>query len=563
MKITVNNSFIIEYSVNEPLPLRDILIDNGCLIPSPCGGKGNCGKCTVSVNGEAVKSCGYFIKCDEGDINVTVPVFFLNRQNEFEKALPFGFASGQGESKNSKKQYIFLDIGSTALEMAKADESGEITESIKCENPQCAYGADVISRIEYCRRHGQHSLQKCLLDKINEMLSLLLPGNEEEISPCGDTATVSKGSEASSTGSEASSTSSAISSVTSRIQSEKPDLLAAFSNENSDLFVTGNTVMLHSFFGEDLTKMGVYPYTPSFLEGQGRRGEAMGLNKINSVISFPCIAPFIGSDITTGIEMCPMPKTDEKFLFIDLGTNSEIALITSERLYFTSAPAGPCFEGGNIKCGSAALPGAICSFNKETGFCLIGENPAGRETCDKAAEHQSPAGICAFCNDESHKAASKNPIGICLTGLIDIISYLVKSGLVTPGGEMISKKFRLTSNIFVDREDIRSFQTAKSAIRAGIAILLKRAGVTLGSVDRLFIAGAAGENLSIDSAVTAGLIPKELERKVTKVGNSALRGLIKSAITGEMKFNDFEKEYIDLSLDEDFGKIFIENMNFE
>lgn len=301
-KVTIENEIL--YAENGD-KLSDVLLRNGKYVDHPCAGKGTCKKCTVLVNGQPQLSCQYVI---DSDIDVSLP-------QKYEISSETG-AENSG-TKTSEMCFV-LDIGTTTLALALVSlDEKSIIKTVTRINPQKMYGADVISKIEYCRNNSLLPLQKVLIDEINSMLSLF----------------------------------------------EVTDDLC--------MFVAGNTTMLHIFFGVDPSTIGVAPYTPVFTESQEKSGTELGLCGISTACSLPCISSFVGADIVAGLNYVDFPAEGKYNLLIDLGTNAEIALFSENGVICTSAAAGPCFEGANISCGMGASEGAIYAYSK-SGYKSIG-----------------------------------------------------------------------------------------------------------------------------------------------------------------------------------------------
>ncbi len=343
-KVKIENSILPAFQGEN---LREFLIKNGFYINSPCGGNGTCGKCTVTVNGERVKSCGYSISTD---ISVVIP------QNE-EIFSSSGLSEAVKNAADDDDVVFCLDIGTSTLALAMVSKSdgkalkvvtktnaqrvfgadiisridyGKALKVVTKTNAQRVFGADIISRIDYCKKNSVAPLKDALINQINIMLE--------------------------------------------EIEASKP----------CPLFVSGNTCMLHFLFGEDASSLGAYPYTPVFLESQTVSGEALGLKNVTDVISLPCISAFVGADLTAGLSFVDKPKDDKHNILIDLGTNAEVLLFSKDKLLCTSAAAGPCFEGGNISCGMSASDGAIYSFSID--------GNGNKEY--KTIGNSSPEGIC-------------------------------------------------------------------------------------------------------------------------------------------------------------------------
>lgn len=380
------------------------------------------------------------------------------------------------ESFSGEHSFV-LDIGTTTVALALIDtKKRRAVKVITEKNPQSVYGADVISRIEASKAHSAAALQNVLVQKINEML-LLFPEN------------------------------------------------------NSDtLFVAGNTVMLHLFFGVNPQSLGVFPYMPVFLDERKCKGKELGITSIENIHSLPCFSSFVGADIVAGLNSVIFPEKNKYSLLIDLGTNAEIVLFSKNEILCTSAAAGPCFEGVGITCGMSASDGAIYKYRSGTDFAVIGNGEAK---------------------------------GICSTALIDIIAVLLRNGIIDETGYMETENFRITDNIFLWQSDIRQFQNAKSAIYSGIVTLMKRKKLAFCDIDTLYISGGFSSKLNIENAAASGIIPKELKEKCTPLKNSCLQGLMNFACSKKNLTELTKKaQYIDLATNKAFAESYINNMFF-
>lgn len=308
-------------------------------------------------------------------------------------------------------------------------------------------------------------------------------------------------------------------------------LISEFNIEgNKTLFVSSNTTMLHIFFGIDPSTMGVSPYTPAFLESKQIKGSEIGLNRIDEIASLPCISSFVGADLVAGISYAGLPSDDKYNLLIDLGTNAEIILYNKTNVFCTSAAAGPCFEGGNIECGMSATDGAIYSYTPDGEFKTIN---------------------------------NKAPQGICGTGLIDIIAVLLEKGLIDDTGYMEKDEFFITESVKLTQKDIRQFQLAKSAVYSGLQAILDQKSISFTDIENTFISGGFSAKINIDNAIQIGLIPKELKGKIRALNNSSLLGTVKYACEqNDLSAYIQNAEYIDLSTDQKFMDLFIENIEF-
>lgn len=292
-KVTVNGE--IHYIPNGTI-LSDVLHSSGNDIAHPCGGKGRCRKCTVTVNGKRELACRYTVSSD-----ITVQI----RDTDKNSSISYDFA-------DSENNCLALDIGTTTLALALISEEKKVLNTVMCVNPQCSYGSDVISRIEYCTKHGTDKLKDVLIAEINGMI-------------------------------------------------------LSMGIKNADtLFVAGNTAMLHIFTGADCSSMGIAPYVPVFLNNKTVNACTLGINGVKTVEILPSISAFMGADIVAGLNSVSKPNENKYNMLVDLGTNAEIVLFSRNNIFCTSAAAGPCLEGARISCGMSATQGAIYSYGKDT-----------------------------------------------------------------------------------------------------------------------------------------------------------------------------------------------------
>lgn len=304
--------------------LANALAENGFAVPAACGQKGTCGKCRVRLlsgnfNGEipdnnmTIRSCKAIV-CNDAVIGLD----FQNSEGltEFtERAEPQNGVCG-----------IAVDIGTTTVAAAFLKKDGSIF-SASCLNPQSAYGADVISRIEACSDGKLDELTKLIRKCIKNLI-------------------------------------------------DKLDI----NNESEELVVSGNTTMLHIFCGISPESMGTFPFTPQFTDVQYLNGAELGY-KIKNVTVLPSISAFVGSDIVAGIYALGLHKTDKVEFLADLGTNGELVLSDKGKLYCTSTAAGPALEGACIDCGIGGVEGAVDKVfdeDGETGYTTVGnKKPVG------------------------------------------------------------------------------------------------------------------------------------------------------------------------------------------
>lgn len=314
-KVYIGNEI---FSASDGELLSEVLIKNNKAMEHPCGGKGICRKCTVKVNGNEELSCKYVVK---SDIEVALPSTYeiISETGEFEKG------------NLTENLCLALDIGTTTLALAPVSvDENKIVKVLTRRNPQRAFGADVITRIEYCKNNSVNELNKVLIKTINEMIEdCCLP-------------------------------------------------------EINSLYVSGNTTMLHTLFNIDPSSMGVAPFAPEFIHSKHENAEALGIKGVRKIISLPSVSAFAGADIVAGMNYIGIESDESYNLLIDLGTNAEIVLFSASKVLCTSAAAGPCFEGANISCGMSATDGAVYSFKI---------NDSGKPEI-KTINETEPEGIC-------------------------------------------------------------------------------------------------------------------------------------------------------------------------
>lgn len=459
--------------------LLDFLRKNGYIINADCGGNLKCGKCKVTIikNGkiDTVYSC--HTEITDG---ITVLVESVDNFNlKIEKS---------DFSIDKESQFgIAVDVGSTTIVSYLLDLSSKKTiATCSFLNPQKSFGADVVSRIKYCMDNGISELKNTLISRLNEVFEKF-----KEIA-----------------------------------RSEKIERVA----------FTGNTVMLHTIKGEDISSFGQFPFTPKFLQKIEGRGIDFGLN-CEKVILLPSFSSFVGADIVCGGIATEIERGNN--LLIDLGTNGEMLLSYGGKIYATSVAAGPAFEGADIECGMGGISGAISSLNANNGQISY-------TTVDK-----------------------KEAIGICGAGIVDAVAVMLDLGIIDGSGAFLTDegKFFITDKVYISSKDIRKFQLAKSAVRSGIETLLEYCNISYDKVDKLYICGGLGYYINKQNAVKTGIIPKQLEEKVVNFGNGAGEGAkLCLCDNDKMEYSKTlatKAEIVELSSNPVFSEKFMEYMFFE
>ena len=274
-------------------------------------------------------------------------------------------------------------------------------------------------------------------------------------------------------------------------------LAAGREREIAEVVLAGNTVMHHLFCGLDIEPLSHVPFVSTHLDEQrfGPRELGWELPEDCAVRFAPCIGGFVGADILAGIIAVGMAQSDDLVALFDLGTNGEIAIGNRHGIVCASTAAGPAFEAGAIRMGMRAVTGAVSHVSFSDGSLhatIIGNAP---------------------------------PRGICGSGLVDAVAAGLRTGVVLPSGRIADKAkvFPIAEPVVVYQSDVRELQLAKGAIAAGFKLVLREVGAAVDQLKSIYLAGAFGNYIQIDSAIAIGLLaaPKHIIRGA---GNTALRG---------------------------------------
>ena len=414
-----------------------------------------------------------------------------------------------------------FDIGTTTIVGYLMDlHTGRELCHVSALNPQTKFGGDVISRTAYSnQKNGLEELHLTVIETLNRLIET----------------------------------------AASRVEATPDDIYA--------LSFAGNTCMHHLFLGLSPRHIALVPYVPVVSNALVLAPAAIDLviNPAGRAFVLPNVAGYVGGDTVAVVLATEMDRSDTMKLAIDIGTNGEMVLGTRHRLVSCSTAAGPAFEGAQISSGMRGADGAIdhIRFGETMELSVIGD---------------------------------VKPKGICGSGLIDLVAGLLELGIITKPGRILSADrvdnpkaapfldrlvtfenspaFLLVDEqatahgrpILLTQGDIRSLQAAKGAIAAGVRILCEKQGIALEEITEVILAGAFGNYMDPHNACVIGLIPKELDGRITMVGNAAGAGA-KMALLSRDEFrraSDISKvvEYIELGAHKDFNTVFAYNTRF-
>jgi len=311
-----------------------------------------------------------------------------------------------------------------------------------------------------------------------------------------------------------------------------------------ELVIVGNPVMRDLFFGFSVESLGKSPYEPESTEPVVTTAKELQLtaNPEARVYGLPLIGSFVGADALAVVLATEMYLSKGICLALDVGTNTEIVLGNRERLIATSAASGPAFEGASISCGVGAVQGAIKEVRIVNGnieYKTIGDAP---------------------------------PVGICGSGLIDVLAELLEHGMIDGRGKFTftgdeGKELRIADGIKLLETDIDQLNLAKTAIAVGVRVLLEKYGISFDDIELLLLAGGFVNFANTDNAIRIGLLPPISGEKVKKVGNAALEGA-RQALVSKRKRGEAEEvakriEHIKLEEEQDFMEKFVSELYFQ
>lgn len=482
--------------VNDNETLLAALRKAGFSVPAACGGRGKCGKCRVKLNGVQRLACKV-IPTDGDAVELPEAAGGAILTETVDIAAPKASQSGIAAA---------VDLGTTTVAVRIYDlENATELRTLSAWNKQAAYGGDVISRIRYTMDEpdGLHELSALIRRQTEDLILTAL-------AECGR---------------------------------DKAEL--------KSVFLAGNTVMQHIFAGYPVRSIATAPFKPETLF-EAPTGDTLLGAELNFA---PCVAGYVGGDITAGLLASKLCSAGGSSLFLDIGTNGEMALVSGGRVSCCAVASGPAFEGAGISCGMPALRGAVSHVRYDRGFLydVIG---------------------------------AVEPVGICGSGLIDLAATLLKLGCIDNGGRLLPPElapekvrryirpdgqgngvFYLTENVYLTAADVRSLQLAKAAVAGGVEVLLDRHGIRASDLSRVCLAGGFGNYIDPKSAMVLGMLPEIAPERLHCLGNTSLAGASMAAVDPEccreLRSCAEKCEYIELSGLREFTEAFTDNMTFD
>lgn len=412
-----------------------------------------------------------------------------------------------------------IDIGTTTVTVWLVDlVRGEVKAQASEYNGQIARGEDVISRIVYAGKEGgKEELRQLVLETINNLLETACKRLSHK---------------------------------------EFGELIEVKPQEVVKAVIAGNSTMMHLLLGIPAASIRLSPFVTAFNQAPLLTGEQVGLNinPLGVVDCLPGVASYVGSDITAGVLSSGMDDTNRITLFMDVGTNGEIVLGSSEWLVTCACSAGPAFEGAGVLNGMRATRGAI-----------------------------EEVWINAKDSEPSYRViGGGKPMGICGSGLISLLAEMFMTGVVDKAGNLNTHldtqriregehgmeyviawgaETQHGRDISITHTDIDNLLRAKGAIFAGYRVLADSVGVPLEMIEQMLIGGSFGKYINVEKAVQIGLLPDMPWERFQFLGNTSVRGAYRALL--DRRARERIKEiasrmtYIELSADNSFYDAFM------
>lgn len=379
---------------------------------------------------------------------------------------------------------IAVDIGTTTIYGQLIDLiSGDVLAEYGDYNGQISYGEDVISRIIYADQPGGlEKLNQVVIKTINKLIKKIV--KRAKIDP----------------------------------------------DEISTITLAGNTTMTQLMLKVTPRYIRLSPYVPASTLYPPIQAIDLGLTVGEHVpaLVYPAVSSYVGGDIVAGVMGSGMYRTEELTLFMDIGTNAEIVIGNKDWMACAACSAGPAFEGGGVKFGMRAAKGAIEDFSMD---------PITLEPMNLTIGNVRPKGICG-------------------SGLITMVAIMFEMGVIDNRGKFNrdlttprirekdgimeyvlawEKETQIDRDIALTEPDIDNLIRAKGAMYSGCMTLLEEVGLSVGDIDRIFLAGGFGSYVDLEKAMVIGLLPETDPDKVKYIGNGSLLGAKMSALTNRIR----------------------------
>ncbi|MFP4426398.1 MAG: ASKHA domain-containing protein [Spirochaetaceae bacterium] len=506
-------------------------------ISAPCGGRGRCGKCLVRVlepkgGPEPSAADRRFISSEKLELGYRLACTCAAELVSKVEAV--------GEYRDATVKGDLPDFGTPAEPLPRAAEAGRLAAAV-----------DI----------GTTTVAVFLIESASgEPVDVLARMNRQSVYGADVLSRI------------AHSDAGGLSSLSRAIRAQIQEMLTELTERNggalTDVGVVsfaGNTTMLHFLAAEDPSGIGRAPFTPVFIESREYPPHQLSLplSEAGAAILLPSVSAYVGADIVSAAVAVDMDRDPRTTLLVDIGTNGELALRFGDRILACSTAAGPAFEGASISAGVGGIAGAIRTWRRE-GLSFRFDTIAGAE-----------------------------PVGVCGSGLLDLLSTLLKDGVVEETGRMLDPTelrevaegevatayekrlieaengepaVRMAGPYLFTQKDVREIQLAKAAIAAGIDTLLHHAGIEHDQLERIVLTGGFGHHLDIGSAVIIGLLPEIPVERFQTVSNAAGVGAIEvlrnSPTLSRMQSFQGKVEYLELSGHALFQDRYIERMTF-
>lgn len=538
----------INVLVEDKTILRDALKMIGIYISYPCGGKGTCGKCMVELDGVPVKGCDTYV-CKDSEVFVPFKIRLSGQKIITDIRL-------YDKSKNGFPlvEKVSLKLNPPTIYDSTSDVSNLIdalSYELNLKKNNIYVEPQVMIDLPYYLRKNDFKVNATIFyedDKVTVLsiadkkiygiavdigtttiaLALCDLETKEVVEAYGlpnpqaifgaDVISRIIYTEENSDG-----TASLKLSIIQAISYGIETVSKKFNIKKSDIpviVVAANTVMSHFLLGLPTDFLRREPFVPAATTYPIIKPQELGfpfpMLQSGRIIILPCVSSYVGGDIVAGVIATEIYKNHKLELFVDVGTNGEMILAGDGFMMACSCSAGPAFEGSGISCGSRAVEGAINNTYFKDGklqYEVFGDN--------------------------------MEPVSICGSGLISLISSLLEAGIINRSGRFVEDidRYSISKNVFITTADIQNLIRSKGAIFAGIKVLLNYLGLSLDELDHILIAGGFGRSINIKDAVEIGMIPvihgkphlnlKDLnnmdiyDKNYSYVGNSSLAGALR------------------------------------